>query len=85
MEIKKIFKSQQIRHKLMRIGSFLPDRVMLSLQYRLLLHRWPNLKNPKRFSEWIQVYKMRYRNPVALDCVDKHAVRQYVTSKTGGG
>ncbi|MBD5321607.1 MAG: carbonic anhydrase [Bacteroides sp.] len=83
MEIKKIIKSQGTRHAIMRLGRFLPDRIMLALQYRLLLHRWPRLKAPQRFNEWIQVYKMSYRNPDMLRCVDKYDVRQYVADKIG--
>lgn len=78
MNIKKIVKSQKLRHRLMRLGAFLPDRVMLPLQYKILLKRWPNLQNPKRFTEWIQYYKMNYRNPVMLECVDKYSVRDFV-------
>ncbi|MDE5759102.1 MAG: hypothetical protein K2H85_10900, partial [Allobaculum sp.] len=50
-------------------------------QYLLLLHRWPNLENPVRFSEWIQWYKMKYRNPDMLRCVDKYDVRNYLKEK----
>lgn len=84
MNIKTIFKSQSIRHKLMRLGSFIPDKIMISLQYWLLLHRWPNLKNPQRFTEWIQLYKMKYRNLDMLICVDKYKVRDYVRVKGCG-
>ena len=65
----------------MRLGKFLPDRLMISLQYRILLERWPNLKKPKRFTEWIQWYKVNYRDPKMLSCVDKYEVRNYVISK----
>ena len=81
MNIKKIIKSQKIRHQLMRLGSFLPDHLMISLQYKLLLGRWPNLKSPQRFTEWIQWYKANYRDSKMLCCVDKYEVRNYVKSK----
>lgn len=84
MNIKRIFKSQKLRHKIMRLGKFLPDSVMISLQYRILLGRWPRLKNPKRFTEWIQWYKMHYRDPKMLKCVDKYEVREYVKEKGCG-
>ena len=83
MDIKRIVKSQKLRHRLMRLGSFLPDRIMLPLQYRVLLKRWPNLKDPKRFTEWIQYYKMHYHNPLMLECVDKYTVRNYVQEIIG--
>lgn len=81
MNIKNIIKSQKVRHQLMRLGKYLPDNIMLSLQYRLLLGRWPNLKNPQRFTEWIQWYKANYRDTKMLTCVDKYEVRDYVKSK----
>lgn len=65
----------------MRSCAWLPDRIMLSLQYYIIMHRWPNLKNPKRFTEWIQCYKMHYRNPDMLRCVDKYEVRDYVKER----
>lgn len=84
MNIKKIIKSQRVRHLLMRSCAWLPDKLMLSLQYYILLHRWPDLTHPKRFTEWIQYYKMKYRNPDMLRCVDKYDVRGYVEEKGCG-
>lgn len=63
---------------------WLPDRFMLAVQYWLISHRWPNLKSPKRFTEKVQWYKMNYRNPLMLRCVDKYTVRKYVEEKMGG-
>lgn len=62
---------------------WLPDYWMLTLQYYLISHRFPNLKSPQRFTEKIQYYKMYYRNPLMLRCVDKYAVRKYVQEKIG--
>lgn len=84
MQIKKLIKSQRLRHYLMKCGFWLPDIIMLSIQYRLTYNkRWPNLRHPERFTEWIQYYKMHYRNPVILQCVDKFRVREYVRDKIG--
>lgn len=85
MNIKNLVRSQEVRHSILKSVSWIPDKIMLPLQYFLLLHRWPNLKNPTRFSEWIQTYKIYYRNPIMMELVDKYTVRQYVTSKFGGG
>lgn len=43
---------------------------------------WPDLKHPLRFTEKIQVYKMKYRNTKMFQCVDKYEVRKYVESKS---
>lgn len=42
---------------------------------------WPDFKHPKRYTEKLQLYKMRYRNPVMTQCVEKYEVRKYVESK----
>lgn len=83
MNIKDIVKSQRIRHLMMKSMNWVPDRIMLPFQYWLILHRWPNLAEPKRFTEWIQYYKMNYRNPILPKCVDKYSVRDYVREKLG--
>ena len=81
MNYKKIFKTGKSRIAVLNALSFLPDSIMLPLQYRLKLGRRLNLKNPKRFTEKLQWYKMNYRNPIMHQCVDKYLVRDYVKSK----
>ena len=61
--------------------SFIPDKMMLKLQYRIKMGRKLNLKNPQRFTEKIQWYKLYYKNPKMIQCVDKYDVREYVKSK----
>lgn len=75
---KTIISSRSARIKLMQAVSFLPDRFVVKLQYRLKTHRKLNLKNPKRFTEKLQWYKLYYKNPVMQECVDKYSVRKYV-------
>lgn len=60
---------------------WIPDRYFLSFVYFIKYHRKLNLKNPKRFTEWMQWYKMTERDPRMLDCTDKYKVRAYVESK----
>lgn len=73
-----------MRQRILKFLSFVPDKPMLKMQYRLKLGRWPDLKNPKRFTEKIQLYKMYYRNPVVGVCSDKYAVREYLKNKGYG-
>ena len=54
---------------------------MLGLQYKIKFGRKLNLKNPERFTEKLQWYKVNYRNDVLHKCVDKYAVREYVEQK----
>lgn len=81
MNYKKILKSPELRFKVLKALSFIPDRPMLKVQYKLKLGRFPDFKNPKRFTEKIQLYKMYYRNPIMGECVDKFRVRNYVSKK----
>ena len=78
MDYKKIIKSQKARFAIIRMLQFLPDNIMLSVQYMLKMGRLPNLRKPKRFTEWLQWYKMKYRNQIMFSCVDKYKVREYV-------
>lgn len=80
-EYKKIFKSAKMRRNILSFLAFVPDKLMLSIQYKIKLGRWPDLINPQRFTEKIQWYKMNYRNPVLKQCVDKYEVREFVKSK----
>ncbi len=80
MDIKKIV-PPKLRRNLMLAFSWIPDKMMLPFQYWLILHRWPNLRQAKRFSEKIQVYKSVYHNEEMLECVDKYKVRFYVGKK----
>ena len=81
MNYKKIIRSQQLRFKILHVLDWVPDSVMLRLQYRIKMGYWPNFEHPKRFTEKLQLYKMEYRNPVMAQCVDKYEVRTYVKNK----
>lgn len=83
MNYKKIIKNQDTRFLILKILGWVPDKLMLAAQYRLKLGRYLNIKNPQRFTEKIQHYKMFYRNPEMLECTDKYLVRKYVESRIG--
>lgn len=80
MDYKKIFKSRKTRSKILRALSFVPDKPMIKLQYRIKTGRRLNLKNPQRYTEKIQWYKLYYRDPLMVQCVDKYEVRKFVES-----
>ncbi|MEF2246817.1 ATP-grasp fold amidoligase family protein [Paenibacillus sp. IITD108] len=81
MDYKGIIKSQKIRFKILKFLSFIPDSLMLKLQYRIKLGRKLYLNNPKRYTEKLQWYKLYYRNPIMTQCADKYEVRQYIKDK----
>lgn len=75
--------TRKIKYIIAKLLFFIPDSLMLRIQYRILLKRSLNLKNPKRFTEKIQYYKAYYRNPDMLCCVDKYLVREFVKERLG--
>ncbi len=78
---KKIIKSQKMRFAVLAALRIIPDKWMLSMQYRVKFRRKLNLKDPKRFTEKIQWYKLYYKNDLMPMCSDKYAVREYIKSK----
>ncbi len=78
MDYKKLIKSRNLRVKIMQALSFVPDEMMVKIQYRMKTGRKLNLKNPQRFTEKLQWYKLYYRDPLMAQCADKYEVRKYV-------
>lgn len=78
MNYKKLISSRKARAAILNALSFVPDSVMLKLQYRIKLNRKLNLRRPVRFTEKLQWYKLNYRDPLMVQCVDKYDVRAYV-------
>lgn len=81
MDYKKLIPSQELRFKVLGLLDFLPDKLMIKLQYWIKTGRRLNLKNPKRFNEKLQWYKLYYRDPLMTQCADKHKVRNYIKDK----
>lgn len=82
MNYKKIIKSRRLRCKILSLFDFIPDKMMIKFQYRVKMNRKLNLKNPQRYSEKIQWYKLYYRDSIMKKCVDKFEVRKYVEEKS---
>lgn len=78
---KKIIRSKKLRFKMLSMLRFIPDEPMLKLQYRIKCGRKLDLKNPQRYTEKLQWYKLYYRDPVMRQCADKYLVREYVEAK----
>ena len=56
----------------------IPDKTMVRLQYMIKTGRGLNLKNPQRYTEKLQWYKLFYRDPLMSKVVDKYTVREYI-------
>ena len=78
---KKLIKSRKLRFRILSLFRIVPDKTMVSVQYRIKCGRKLNLKNPKRYSEKLQWYKLYYRDPLMQKCADKYRVREYIESK----
>lgn len=83
MNYKRIIRNPELRIKLLQALNFIPDETMLKMQYYIKLGRMPNFVCPKRYTEKIQLYKLKYHDPLMQECVDKYSVRNYVKSKIG--
>lgn len=81
MNYKKIVKNQENRFKILNLLKFVPDKTMIILQYKIKLGRIPNIKEPVRFTEKLQWYKLNYKKDLLTICSDKFSVRKYVEGK----
>ncbi|WP_174958934.1 ATP-grasp fold amidoligase family protein [Halopseudomonas pelagia] len=54
---------------------------MIKIQYFMYFGRVADIKQPKRFSEKLQWYKLNYRDPLMTKCVDKVCVRDFVRER----
>lgn len=72
-----------MNNKIAAILSLIPDKLYLSLRYRMYTGKKINLKNPKRFNEKIQWLKLYNRKKEYVSMVDKVAVKEYVAKLIG--
>lgn len=84
IDYKKIITKRETRVKILRALSFIPDEIMLKIQYFIKFGRRLNLKSPQRFTEKMQFYKLYYRNELMPSCVDKCEVRKYLREQGVG-
>jgi len=68
---------------LKRLYFLFPDKLYLTLLYRLEMGHWIDWKSPKTFTEKIQWLKVYNRKPEYTTMVDKYAVKQYVADRIG--
>lgn len=70
-----------MRLAILELLRFVPNKTMLKIQYKIKNGRKLNLKNPVRYTEKLQWYKLNYRNPIMHQCVDKYEVREFIKQK----
>jgi hypothetical protein len=81
LDYKNFIRRRDTRLRVLKALDFIPDPLMLRLQYFAKTRRALNLNHPMRYTEKIQWYKLNYRDPLITTCSDKLAVRDYVQSK----
>lgn len=84
MNYKKFLKNKETRLKILNALKWIPDKEMIKLQYRIHMSRKLSLKDPQRYTEKLQWYKLYYRDALMTQCADKYAVRKYIKSKGYG-
>lgn len=81
MDYKKILKNKELRLKILDMMSFLPDGIVVPIQFRLTMHKRLNLRNPQTMNEKLQWLKLNDHDPMHVRLVDKYRVRKYVKKK----
>ena len=82
MNYKKIIKNRNTRIRIMQAFNWVPDRVMIAIQYFMKTGRKINWKKPARFTEKIQLYKIYSKDNKLMErCVDKADVRSFVEER----
>lgn len=66
-----------------KLSYLLPDKWYLMLRYRMKFHQWPDLKNPKLYTEKVQWLKLYDRKPQYTVMVDKYQAKNYIANIVG--
>ncbi len=81
MDYKNILTNREIRLKVLNALTFVPDRIILPVQYRLSMHDHLSLNKPRTMNAKLQWLKLNDHNPLHVKLVDKYRVRKYVEKK----
>ena len=63
--------------------NWMSDEQYLKIAFWARMGKWPNIDNPKSFSEKLQWIKLHDRNPLYTKLVDKYEVKPIVAKKIG--
>ena len=83
MNINKLIKKRDVRLKILEILKFIPDEMMIKLEYRLKIGKKLRLNPPVTFNEKIQWLKLNDKKPLYTKMVDKYEVREYIKEQIG--
>ena len=62
-----------------RCARIIPDKLFLSVKFRLIMGYWMDFNNPQTYNEKIQWLKLNYRHPGLTRMVDKVDAKNYVS------
>ena len=72
-----------IRKFMQKAAFFIPDKLFLSILYRLSFGKRLDWNNPKTFNEKLQWLKLYDRRPEYTTYADKYKVREYISKTIG--
>lgn len=75
--------TRENRLKLLNMMWWIPDKIMICLQFRIVMKKKLDLKKVSTFNEKLQWLKLYDRNPNHSVMVDKYKVRKLVEKKIG--
>ncbi|MHC1717978.1 MAG: ATP-grasp fold amidoligase family protein [Acidaminococcaceae bacterium] len=67
------------------IESLVSDEIYIKYKYKRIIGFFPNLQNPRTFTEKLNWLKLHWRNPILTQCADKYEVRKFVEDRGAGG
>ncbi|MCD7847911.1 MAG: hypothetical protein LUG49_07815 [Oscillospiraceae bacterium] len=67
----------------LHLMDWMPDKMYLSLKFRVMMGKKLNLKNPQTFNEKLQWLKLYDRKPIYTTMVDKYEAKKYVANIIG--
>ncbi len=85
-KIIKVFKNPKLAIVYMinlKIFNIIPDERYLKINYKLHMGKKLDLNSPQTFNEKLQWLKLRDRNPLYTNLVDKYEVRKYISKTIG--
>ena len=83
MDYKQIIKSKNIRKKVLNCLWFVPDKMMVSILYRIKFGRKLNLQSPRYYSEKLQWIKLYDRKAIYTKMVDKYQMKSFLAEIIG--
>lgn len=83
MDINNLFGSRDLRLSILDFLKFIPDELMIRLEYRLKMKRPLHLNPPVTFNEKLQWLKLNDHKDIYTVMADKYECREYIKDRLG--